>query len=287
MDLQAVSGAATVALTSTIIFLLIAKSWNALSRTISSTPSFSDQIMHDAAQRFRDELERLTSSQSINLGGALAFVMLFMAAYVLRAQELFAGYPAWQLYLQLVFLCLASGYALYRLTTTAIARREVRFVRDANVAVGHQLQQLTAGGTRVFHDVETKAGVVDHVVIGQNGLYAVNVIARRSGNHGSARLQGDVIRFSTSESEHPIAEISGKTHRLEKEFRKLLGHSVRVRSVIALPGWDIVEQCNDEHLLVSERTLAMLGGWKDKSDYLMNEDVVTLQEELTTRCIHA
>lgn len=287
MDLEAISAAATVALTSSIVFLLIAKSWNALSRTINSAPSFSDRIMHEAAQRFRDELERLTSSESVYLSGALVFVMLFVAAYVLRAQNLFVGYPYWQLYLQLAFLGLATAYAAYRLVNTVIAKRQVKFVRDANVAVGHQLQQLTAGGTHVFHDVATTAGVVDHVVIGQNGIYAVNVVARRSGKHGKVCLNGNMIRFSSSKNQYPIVDIAAKTKRLEREFRKILGHNVRVRSVIALPGWEVAEQSDDTHLLVSERTLSMLSGWKDETDYLMIEDVNVLKKELTSRCIRA
>ncbi len=285
MNLEAISGAATVALTSTIVFMIIAKSWNAISRTISSTPSFSDRIMHEAAQRFRDELERLTSSQSTYLSGVLVFVMLFIAAYILRAQELFIGYPVWQLYLQLGFLCLVTGYATFRLVNTVIAKRQVKFVRDANIAIGHQLQQITTNGTRVFHDVATTAGVIDHVVVGQNGLYAVNVVAHRSSKQGHVRMNGNVLQFSNSKIEYPIVDIAAKTTRLARDFRKIVGHTVRVRSVIALPGWKIGEQLNDEHLLVCQNTLSMFYGWKDESDCLMNEDVHALQKDLTASCI--
>ena len=243
--------------------------------------------MHEAAQRFRDEFEQLSSSQATYLSGALVFVVLFVAAYVLRAQELFAGYPSWQLYLQLSFLALASAYAAFLLGRTILARHQIKFLRDANVAVGHQLQQLSGGVTRVFHDVATTAGVIDHVIVGQNGLYAVNVIARRSRKRGSATLDGHTIDFSNCKSDESIVEMNAKTKRLEKEFRKLLGHKVRVRSVIALPGWDILEQTDDEHLLVNEQTIAMLSGWKDNSDYLMDEDVETLQQDLTSRCVRA
>jgi hypothetical protein len=54
-----------------------------------------------------------------------------------------------------------------------------------------------------------------------------------------------------------------------------------VRSVIAVPGWEIHEQSNEEHLLVNDRSLSMLRGWKDQADYLMNEDVDTLHRMLT------
>ncbi len=284
MELEAISGAATVALTSTIVFLLIAKTWNAVSRTISSTPSFSDRIMHEAAQRFRDELDRLSCSQSTYLSGALVFVMLFIAAYILQAKMLFSGYPSWQLYLQLGFLVLVSGFAAYCLAKTALARHRIKFVRDANVAVGHLLQQMSVEGTRVFHDVETSAGIVDHVIVGQKGLYAINVVARRSGKRAHTRIQENTIEFSNSKATQSIVEIIAKTTRLQKEFRELLGHKVRVRSVVAVPGWDIGEQSNEDHLLVNERTIAMLTGWKDNSDYLMNEDVAALQKELMQRC---
>jgi len=284
MDIEAISGAATVALASTILFLLVAKSWSALNRTVGSTPSFADSIMRESAQRFRDELERLTSSQSIYLSGALVFVVLFGAAYILQAQILFEGYPSWQLWLQIGFFAFATTVATWRLGRTILARRQIKFVRDANVAVGHQLQNIAAGANRVFHDVETSAGVVDHVLVGQTGIYAVNVVARRGARKGNAALKNGELNFASSDATVPVVEVTAATTRLEKEIRKLLGHKIRVRSVIAVPGWDIGEQASEHHLLVNERTIAMLRGWKDQSDYLMNEDVDTLQKELTARC---
>lgn len=284
MEIQAISGAATVALASTLVFLLVAKAWSAISRTISSTPSFSGRIMHEAAQRFRDELERLTCSQSIYLSAMLVFAMLFFAAYVLQAEQLFNGYPSWQMNLQLGFSMLAIAYAVYCLIKTALARYHVKFLRDANVAIGHQLQQLSFEGSRIFHDVKTAAGVVDHVIIGQKGIYAINVVARRSVKRAQARLRDGSIQYSNKTASQSIADVVSKTARLQKEFREIVGHNVRVRSVIAVPGWDIGEQPKDGHLLVNERTLAMLSGWKDKSEYLMNEDIAALQVELNSRC---
>ncbi len=284
MELEAVSGAATVALMSTIVFLLIAKTWNTVSRSISSAPNFSDRITHEAAQRFRDEFDRLSSSQSIYLCSVLVFSTLYAAAYILQAKQLFTGYPSWQLYLQLGFLVLVFGFAAYCLVRTALARHQIKFVRDANVAIGHQLQKMSSQGTSVFHDVGTAAGIVDHVVIGQEGIYAINVVARRGGKRAHARLHDNAIEYSNSKVAFPIVDLTAKASRLQKEFCKLLGHNIRVRSVIAVPGWDIGEQSSDEHLLVNERTIAMLSGWKDNSDYMMNEDVNALQNELTSRC---
>ena len=90
--------------------------------------------------------------------------------------------------------------------------------------------------------------------------------------------------FQPSGKTESIVAVGENTASLEREFRRLLDHRVRVRSVIAVPGWDIAEQGSDEHLLVNERSLPMLRGWKDQADYLMNEDVDALHELLTSRC---
>jgi len=286
MELEAISGAATVALTSTIVFLLVARTWTAISRSIGSAPSFADRIMHEAAQHFREELERLTASQATYLSGILVFVMLFVAAYGLQAKRLFSGYPSWQLYLQLGFLLLVACFAVYSLSKTTLRRRQTKFLRDANIAIGHQLQQLASGAMRVFHEVETSAGIIDHVIVGSKGVYAVNVVARRSRQLARATINvhENCVDFSNSDAKHSIVDINAKTVRLQKDFQKLLGHDVRVRSVIAVPGWDVNEQSTDKHLMVNERTIGMLRGWTDQSDYLMNEDVDALQAELTSQC---
>lgn len=284
MELEAISGAATIALTSTIAFMLIAKTWNAVSRSVDSSSNFSEQIMHEAAQGFRDELDRMSASQSRYLCGALVFALLFVAAYFLRAQQLFSGYPSWQLYLQLSFLALVIGFAAYCIVRTTHARHQLKFVRDANIAIGHQLRQLPLQDASIFHDVPTKAGIVDHVIVGHSGIYAINVVARRSRKRGDVRLVDHCIEYAGSDDDFSIVEIASKTARLQKELGSMLGRKLRVRSVVAVPGWNVDEQLSETHLLVNEHTLGMLTGWKDNSDLLMSEDAAQVQIELTARC---
>lgn len=287
MDIQGVSAAATIAIVCAIVFLLAARSWQILTRLLSGHPSFADSIMCEAAQRFRDELQQLSRDQSTYLGAGLVFIVIYVAASLFDAPKLFLGYPDWQLYVLLAALVCAAIFALYRLIRTVIAWRQVSFLRDANVAIGHQLQRLTNGQGRAYHDVPTSNGIVDHVMIGQNGIYAVNVIARRHLKNGTVHIADNAAVFSTVKKPLPIVNIMAATKQLGKEFSKLAGRHVRIRSVIAVPGWDIQEQIGEEHLLVNERTLPMLSGWKDQRDYLMNDDVDALQKYLTARCTRA
>ncbi len=281
MNIEAISGAATVAIACTFVFLLAAKTWHLVARSMNAHPNFPDAIMREAAQRFRDELESLSRKQSTYLGSGLVFAFIFVVAHTFEAQQLFEGYPAWQLYIVLATLITAAGFALYRLLRTILQWRQVRFLRDANIAVGHSLQRIAVGHGRVFHEVTTPAGVVDHVLIGPAGIYAINVVAHRAMRRETVQLADGELRFVPDGTSIPINEIASKTTRMQQDFSDLLKNSVRVRSVIAVPGWDADVQPNDGHLVVNERTLPMLRGWRDEADYLMDEDVQTLQQHLT------
>lgn len=281
MDIESFSGAATVAAASTIVFVLVTKSWQIIARSVNSGPTFADSTMREAAQRFRDKFDRLSVTQATYLSAGLVFIVLFIAAHILQAERLYAGYPDWQLYLFLGVLSFGAVLALIKLVQTIIERHQVRLLRDANIAVGHQLQRVATGFGRVYHDVETSAGIIDHVIVGQNGAYAVSVFARRPAKNGHVELDNNTLIYQPSGKEQSSVGIAKRTAALERDFRRLLDHRVRVRSVIAVPGWEVQQQSSEEHLLVNDRNLPMLRGWKDQADYLMNEDVDALHQMLT------
>lgn len=281
MDIESFSGAATVAAASTIVFVLVTKSWQIIARNVNSGPTFADSTMREAAQRFRDKFDRLSVTQATYLSAGLVFIVLFIAAHILQAERLYAGYPDWQLYLFLGVLSFGAVLALIKLVQTIIERHQVRLLRDANIAVGHQLQRVATGFGRVYHDVETSAGIIDHVIVGQNGAYAVSVFARRPAKNGHVELDNNTLVYQPSGKEQSSVGIAKRTAALERDFRRLLDHRVRVRSVIAVPGWEVQQQSSEEHLLVNDRNLPMLRGWKDQADYLMNEDVDALHQMLT------
>ena len=196
---------------------------------------------------------------------------------------MFDDVPRWQLILVLVLLGLAAVFLVYQIVLTVIARRKLLFYRDASMATGHALQKLTANQNRVFHDVPTAAGTIDNVIVGLQGVYTVSVIARKAGRKDRATLNGDRLSFG---EKHAISvkRSATQSEQLAKEIRKVTGNDIRVRSVIAIPGWEIESQQSSEFLVVNERNLAMLTGWKDQKDYLMNEDVESVQKLLTKRC---
>ena len=287
MNLEAISVAASIALVSTLVFLLLAKSWHAISKSVGGAGSFRGSIMLEAAQRFRDEMERLTRRLHVYLTCALVFAVIFSVSYLLRPEGVFDSLPDWQLMAIISLLGVVALYAAVRFIAVLLARRRTQFVRDATIAAGHGLQKLTANSNRVFHDVACGAGVIDNVIVGLHGVYAVHVVARRAGKNNRVRLEGDILTFAPANHSLSLAEFGQRTRQMAREFRKILKHDVKVRCVVAVPGWEIESQASENHLIVNERNLAMLRGWKDQNDYLMNEEVERLQEFLTDRCTRA
>ncbi len=283
MSLAALSGPTTIALASTIVFLLIVKSWQVISNSIVVTTRFPDSIMLEAAQRFRDQLERLGREQTIYLSAALVFAVIFAVTFLFPPQGMFEELPRWQLILVLVLFGAAAIYASYRLVRIILKKRYLAFVRDATMATGHALQKLNSNQNRLFHDVPTSAGVIDNVVVGRHGIYAVNVVPRKPIKNNEVSLRGDRLTFSDKQV-MSVARIGVKTEALTKEISKRLGHNIRVRTVVVVPGWEVDSQASEAYLAVNERNLTMLTGWKDPNDFLMNEDVDTVQNMLTERC---
>jgi hypothetical protein len=283
MDLTILGGAATIALLSAVTFLLVVRSWSVITRSVTTT-RFPESIMLEAAQRFRDEIAQLSRNHSVYLATGLVFAVIFCVTYLLPPRELFSDTPRWQLIVEFILLALGAGYVLFRLGQIAVARRRLVFIRDANMATGHALQRLTANSNRVFHDVACNADVIDHVVVGLQGVYTISVIARKPGKDNRARLTGDQLLFAPGKETMSVERSGNKSEQLARELKKLLGHKIRIRPVIAVPGWEIDYQESSDYLLVNERTLSMLTGWKDQKDYLMNEEVDAVQQALTERC---
>lgn len=279
MDLDTLTTAGTLAVALTITFLGITRLWQLLTGLVSATPVFADSRMREAAERLRNEVERLARNQSSYLAAIVVYGLIFLAALSLDVSGLYQGYPEWQLRLIVLALTGAAAWILYKVAGTLFTLSRARFERDACIAVGHQLQRLAASHGAVFHDVEIGEGLVDNVLIGPGGAYAVHVIAVR-GKAGDATLDGEALTLGERE---PIRldAYTNRVHKLGALFSKTAGNPVRVRSVIAVPGWEVREQQSDRHLLVNERTLPMLTGWREQSDYLMDDDVRAIRTLLT------
>lgn len=278
MEYEAIAGAATIALLGSATFALAARSWIAFSRPHARRTLVQHGLLPESAQRYREAFELAGSKQSALLASAVVFVVLFGFAWISGAARLFAGTDPWLLALIATLLASAIAWASYRLLVAVRFRRRLARRCIVNIAVGQALHRVTGGLNRVFHDVACGSSVIDHVLIGQKGIYAINVIVGHSRKSSRVRARDGRLWFSPGRDSVALDVYATKSEQLARKCRKAIGGRVHVRTVLVVSGSKIEEQPAGDFLVVNERNLVMLRGWRDRSEYLMNEDVETLHD---------
>ncbi|MEX0706546.1 MAG: hypothetical protein WD078_01180 [Woeseia sp.] len=285
MHLPAISSAIAVALAAALAFACVAAGYRVLVRRFGTRLFFDGIILTEAAHRLRVSRAALGRRQASYFAAALVFGLVLGIFWLLQPDPLLAPLPRWVHIAVVTAACLVGIAALYQLGAIARRRSRLRHRRDASMIVGHSLQKLCGNMNRVFHDVPCSAGIVDHVVAGLHGIYAIKVLSRRPGKDSRIRLQDDSIVFASRHEPVPIGSFKSIAARLGRECSKAVKHDVHVRCVIAVPGWEVTAQSGNDILVVNERNISMIGGWKDQRDFLMNEDIEVVHELLTARCI--
>ena len=84
--------------------------------------------MVEAAQRFRDEFEKLGNEQSLYVTLTLIFIVMFGFAFVLEPEDALGAMPLWKHVVVLVAVGVTTAYGLYRFVVLVVRRRTVSFV---------------------------------------------------------------------------------------------------------------------------------------------------------------
>lgn len=146
-------------------------------------------------------------------------------------------------------LCLVT-WIVWRMIHHIKARRRAVDGLRAELTVAQSLAPLTAEGAMVFHDVPGEGYNLDHVVVAQGAVFAVETKSRRkpaASGSASARVRYDnrQLFFPNGADEKSVEQAAYQAKWLEKYLRDGGIQNVRVIPVLALPGW-YVERTNPE-----------------------------------------
>ncbi len=280
--------ALAIALAGSLVFLGAGYAWLVAGAKVQRRNPFAEQTTHEAGHRIRQNLQNLDRRYYLFLSSLLVYGLLLVVAFALRREPLPYDLQAW-LWLVLSALIVAASLVLpFQVVKLKRSRSRLAFRRTANIAVGHALQRIASRGYNVYHDVRVGNHVIDNVVIGAKGAYAVNVfvLGNRRARNGTARLDDSSLVFGKAKTSAPVGVSVNRVSGLSKELSKVVGHPIRVRSVIAVPGWNVAATDSDKHLLVNEKNVVMLTGWTDPDTYLMDDDVGQIHDYLAARCVN-
>jgi len=280
--------ALVVALIGSFVFIGAGHAWMVAGAKLERRNPFAEHVLREAGHRVRQNLQLMDRRYYLYLSSLLVYGLLLVVAFALRSEPLPYDAQEWVWLSLSAFVIAASLILPFQVVTLKRARSRLAFRRTANIAVGHALQRIASRGYNVYHDVRVGNHVIDNVVIGAKGAYAVNVfvLGKHRARNGTARLDDSNLVFGKAKTSAPVGVCVNRVSGLSKELSKVIGHRIRVRSVIAVPGWDVASTDSDKHLLVNEKNVAILTGWTDPDTYLMDDDVGQIHDYLAARSVN-
>ncbi len=122
-------------------------------------------------------------------------------------------------------------------------RHDYRLGLDCEMAVGQELNNLIGEGYRVYHDVPAEGFNIDHVVVGRNGLFAVETKGRSKPNRGRGSSDATVIydgrtlRFPDRIGTDFLDQAKRQAEWLARWLTDVVGEPIPVQPVLVIPGW--------------------------------------------------
>lgn len=191
--------------------------------------------------------------------------------------------------LGLIFLLGGIVFLAWRVSVLVRETRKLQLGLDAEMAMGQELNNLMREGFWVFHDVQADGPFnVDHVVVGPQGLFAVETKGRPKGARGSddgyrVVLRDEVLEFPGWREREPLAQARRNAKWLGDWLSSAIGERVEAQPVLALPGWFIERTYNCDVGTINGTGLA---GYfmKRRTTPLSVKQVEQIRHQLDARC---
>jgi hypothetical protein len=138
-------------------------------------------------------------------------------------------------------------YVVFKLVRTVTSRNNLRLGLEAEWAVSSELHDIEVPNYKIFHDIQCDKFNIDHLVVGPNGVFAIETKGRRKPSNSKTAeakskehvvtVNGNVLEFpnykDTSIVEQAIRQAKWATNWLSDAT----GERVTVSPVVTIPGW--------------------------------------------------
>jgi hypothetical protein len=185
-------------------------------------------------QSLDEQLDHMQSDMLMLLLAAL----LGVAVAVWEWWRWYWDYPP-QPIVATVFAVVVAGYCIPKLFRLSSRRRDFELGRDGERLVGQALEELRQEGYSIFHDVVGKDFNVDHVVVSQRGIFAIETKTYRK-REGNPKITFDgekILVDGKSMNPSPVEQATRNANWLEQTLLASTGKGFAVRPVIVFPGW--------------------------------------------------
>lgn len=239
--------------------------------------------------------ESLRLDMEAHDGQLLNLSLWLAAACALFGMGIYAGLTDSGIVGALLILMAVSAliYLTPRFEKEAKLRRDCYLGFLGERAVGEELNQLMADGWSVFHDVpchdnpSAKLFNIDHVVVGQGGLFAIETKARRkrktSGGH-EVTFNGRTLEYPWGSEDWGVKQAQERGRYLSQWLSRKLQAEISATPVLILTGWYVRRSGKGALTVINEGEIGGVFRDEHKAARLTPETAAAIRALLDERC---
>lgn len=226
----------------------------------------------------------------------LLIVCLPFAASSIQAHVTAGKFP-WLFALTGLIGVIYFGIKTWKLFSKLI---KLRLGHTAEIATANELIGLQALGYQVFHDVQADGFNIDHLVVGKNGVFAIETKGRHKRNKDLLQTNGNGsgsgkkgyqvfykdgrLNFPSWTETKPIEQAERQSKWVSQWLTKATGTPVAATPVLVFPGWFVTCQTKPPFPIVNHKqlvgTIPTL-----RTQALTQQQVDTIIYQVAQRCL--
>jgi hypothetical protein len=250
---------------------------------------FTGKFLRSPGQSLNRQIAKINDEIIINIIWIIT-IPLMLYAYYISLLHFSTSKPSTTILVLTIILGIGfTVYCLINLLKHLNLRRSYQLGYEGEIAVGQELNQLMLDGYRVYHDFPTDKFNIDHIVVGTPGVFAIETKARSKPTSkdrqadAKVKYDGKCLRFPNGTDVDSLEQARLQAEWLSKWLRRAVGEAVRVRPVVALPGWFVERTASGGIPVINPKNFRSIA--KPKNGSHLSESMISrILHQLERKC---
>ena len=244
---------------------------------------FTDNFLRSPGESLSKQIMELNDGVTENLVLIITTPILLYSIYISSLLFGNSKNSIWSLIGCIIIGIGFIAYYLFKLIKLMNLRQSYRLGYEGEIAVGQELNQLMRDGYYVYHDFPADKFNIDHIIVGASGIFAVETKARSKPTSkdrkadAKVKYDGKFLRFPNGTDIESLEQARRQAEWLSKWLRSAVGEAVRVRPVVALPGWFVERVASGGIRVINPKNFRSIAKPKDGN---------ILSEKMISRVVH-
>lgn len=206
-----------------------------MKQTNTKSP-INEKPLRYPAQSLDEKLDELMNDKALGY-------FLFSAIFISVSFSSWVAYYLKTLPNPIILTLITIGVIAWSFYKISQIRKEVRNHRqgrDGEREVGMNLEKLRENGIKVYHDILGKNFNIDHLLVGEQGIFVVETKTYSKPIQGKCEIiyNGETLSYNgDSQNDKPINQAKANASWVKNYIKDSSGKDFDVKPVVVFPGW--------------------------------------------------